>query len=108
MADVVMKTGDTATVLTSTLRDGNGVVVNLTGASVKLNMRKAGSRLAKVSAAGTIVTPLLGAVSYTWIAADVDEPGLFHAEWEVTFSGGAKETFPNGRYLKVLFTEQIA
>jgi len=59
-------------------------------------------------AAGTIVTPLLGAVSYTWIAADVDEPGLFHAEWEVTFSGGAKETFPNGRYLKVLFTEQIA
>jgi hypothetical protein len=108
MADVVMKTGDTATVLTSTLRDGNGVVVNLTGATVKLNMRKAGSRLVKVSAAGTVVTPLLGAVSYTWVAADVDEPGLFNAEWEVTFSGGAKETFPNGRYLKVLFTEQIA
>lgn len=107
MADVVMKTGDTAVVLTSTLRDGAGVVVNLTGASVKWNMRKVGSRLLKVSAAGTVVTPLGGVVSYTWVTADVNEPGMFHGEWEVTFASGAKESFPNGRYLTVLFTEQV-
>jgi hypothetical protein len=102
-----MKTGDTAVVLTSTLKDGLGVVVNLTGASVKFLMRRVGSRLLKVNGTGTVVTPLAGAVSYTWASADVNEPGLFDAEWEVTFSGGAKETFPNGRHLKVLITEQL-
>jgi hypothetical protein len=107
VADVVMKTGDTAPSLTSTLRDGDGVVVNLTGATVKLLMRKVGSRLTKVNAAAVVVSPSGGTVRYDWVAADVDEAGMYDAEWEVTFTGGAKESFPNGRHLKVLFTEGL-
>lgn len=113
MADVVMKTGDRAPDLTRTLLDGDGNPADLQGATVRFLMRRRGSRLAKVASAATNAQVIDGSdgskgkVSYAWVAADVNEPGLFNAEWEVTFAGAKPETFPNGRYLSVLFTEGL-
>jgi hypothetical protein len=36
-----------------------------------------------------------------WQAADTTTPGLYNAEWEVTFTDGTVATFPNERYLLV-------
>jgi hypothetical protein len=56
----------------------------------------------KVNDVGVIVEPTLGAVRYEWKATDVDTPGVYNAEWEVTYEDGLKQTFPTLTYHTVL------
>ena len=100
-ADYWIKKGDTTPAIASTLLDADGNPVNLTGATVRFIMRKKGASSAKVNAAATVVTPAAGTVSYSWQSADTDTASRYEAEWEVTFSGGAKQTFPNSSHLIV-------
>lgn len=108
MADFTLKEGDTSPAITSTLQDAAGDAVNLTGATVKFIMTAKGDSTPTVDAAATVVTPLAGVVSYSWLAADTDTAGKYEAEWEVTFSGGAKQTFPNSTYLEVVILRDLA
>lgn len=39
--------------------------------------------------------------TYAWQTGDTATPGLYNAEFAVTFVGGAVETFPNGEYAVV-------
>jgi len=107
-----MKVNDTGPAIQSTLRDGNGVVVDVTGSTIqfKMKMREPArgrgdmSRLVglKVDAAGGIVgAGTDGVVSYTWVAGDTDTPGDYVAEWEVTFGGGVIESFPRPGFIHV-------
>jgi hypothetical protein len=50
----------------------------------------------------------MGQVSYTLQAGDTDTPGHYIAEWEVEFQNGAIQSFPNGGYVSILITEQLA
>lgn len=100
-ADFFIKKNDTTPAITSTLQDADGNAVNLTGATVKFIMRKKGASSAKVDASATVVTPAEGTVSYTWVTANTDTAGDYEAEWQVTFAGGAVQTFPNSKHLKV-------
>jgi hypothetical protein len=105
--DFYWKQGDTAPAIAEQLFDGLGVVVNLAGASVKFMMWGPGDAAVKVNAAATITDAALGKVSYTPIAADTNTVGDWLAEWEVTFGGGAKETFPNSGHQKVRVVDDI-
>lgn len=106
--DFHIKQNDTAPAIAEQLFDGLGVVVNLSGASVKFMMEAPGAGTPKVNAAATITDAALGKVSYTWLAANTDTPGDYLACWQVTFSGGAVETFPNSDWQKVRVKDDIA
>lgn len=108
MADFTIKRNDTSKKIEATLKDVNKVAVDLTGATVRFHMRKKADGSAKVGAGATIVVAASGTVEYSWLAADTDATGIYEAEWQVTFSGGLIETFPNGGYIEVEVKEDVA
>lgn len=75
--------------------------VDLTGATVAFKMRLPGSPTLKVDAPATIVDAIQGEVSYAWAVGDTDTTGLYQAEFEVTFAGGATFSFPTQGFLQV-------
>jgi len=83
-------TGDTSPALTGTCTS-NGAAVNITGATLALHLRKpSGTTVTKVA---SIVSGPAGTWSYTWVTGDLDEAGTWRVEVQVTFSGGAIQTF---------------
>lgn len=98
MADYTVKSADAGTAIEAVLKQ-NGNLVDLTGATVRFLMAPASDLTdSKVNAAATIDNAAGGAVSYTWAAADLDTPGNYVAEWEVTFADGSISTFPSAVY----------
>lgn len=103
-----VKQNDTAPSIRATLKDGDDAVIDLTDATVRFHMRTIGGTTAKIDSAVSIVSPATdGVVQYDWIAADTDTIGSFQAEFEVTYSNGRIETFPNSGYIRVEITDDI-
>lgn len=100
--DVAWKKGDTAPAIAEQLFDGNGVPVVLTGASVKFLLWIVGEATVHVNAAATITDAANGKVSYTPTTTATDTVGTGLIEWQVTYSGGAIQTFLGSTYQKVL------
>lgn len=89
-----IKQNDTSPALQVTLKDGDGNVVDFTGATVVFSMSAGG--VVKVNEqAATSVDAANGVVKYSWAAGDTDTPGNYLGEFEVTFAGGAIQTYPN-------------
>lgn len=103
-----IKQNDTSPRLQATLKDGSGTAIDLTGASVNFHMRAVGSTTNKVDGSATIADEDNGVVFYSWASSDTDTSGSFEAEFEVTYTGGAVETFPNDKYIQVEITDDIA
>ncbi len=109
MADYTIKQNDTSKKIEATLKDVAGVAVNLTGATVVFSMWLKRSRTLKVDeASATIVVAASGTVEYQWVAADTDTAGDYEGEFEVTFSGGLIETFPNDRNIQIAVAPEIS
>lgn len=112
--DYFLRENDSGSTITATLRDENDAAVDINGATVRFHMVAISGGTAKVSAAasndqnGDGADGTKGQVSYEWQAADTDTPGLYLAEWEVTYVGGDVVTYPNAGYLLVRVTPQIA
>jgi hypothetical protein len=102
-----IKQNDRSPPITATLTAG-GSAVDLSGCTVKFIMRAPGASSAKVNTAATIVSASAGTVSYSWGATDTDTAGLYQAEWEVTFAGGIKRTWPAEDYLYILIVSDLA
>lgn len=103
-----IKQNDTLPVITATLFDVNGSIVNLDGATVSFKMRQAGSTTAKVNASAAVADAAKGKVTYSWSASDTDTVGEFEGEFQVTYSGGGIQTFPNNKYIEIEITDDIA
>ena len=101
MADFYIKQGDTRPVIQAKLYNDSSEV-DLTGCTVRFLMGDV------VAAAATVTSVLTGAVQYQWATADTADAGSFDGEFEVTFTDGRIETYPNNGYLDILITEQIA
>lgn len=103
----VIKQNDTSPAILATLKEGDGTLIELSGATVRFHMRKLGSSTVTVDAAATIYDVDLGQVSYAWQAGDTASVGLYEAEFEVTNTDGTVETFPNGSYISVNVIDDI-
>ena len=91
----------------ATSKYGDGIVVELPGATVRFEMRPLGSAITTLDAAASIYDYDLGQVSYVWSASDTATAGLYEAEFEVTNTNGTIEKFPNNGYITVEVTDDI-
>jgi len=103
-----IKENDTSPALRAVLKDSDGVAVDLTGASVRFHMRNTSNNNVVVDKAATIVTAASGIVAYNWQADDITVVGQFEIEFEVTFSDGGIQTFPNQGYGTVVVADDLA
>ena len=91
----------------SFLEDGDGNAVLLTGAAVRFLMALPGAPDPKVAAEAEIVDEDTGQVRYTWTEEDLDAPGVYRGEYEVTYEGGAVETFPPDGWITVVVRDDL-
>lgn len=83
--------------------------VSLSGASIVFNMRRRGGSAVISRAAASIEgNPSAGTVRYNWEPSDTASVGLFEAEFEVTYTDGTVETFPNSGFITVQIAGDIA
>lgn len=97
----VIKQFNTLPSLEATLLDSNGIAVNLTGASISFSMRSLDDETNVVTGDAFILNAALGKVVFQWAAGNTDVSGAYIAEFDVTFSNGGKESFPNSDYIQI-------
>lgn len=84
--DFFMKQGDTLPSIGATLFDDAGNPLNLSAATVAFSMADQDSGIV-ASGPAVVVDGPGGKVRYDWQVGDTDVPGVFRAEWIVTFGG---------------------
>lgn len=104
--DAYVKQGDVQPSLFAVLEDANGNPIDLTGASVALHLK--GATVAATVTGTAQTTATTGQVRYDWQAADTATAGYFWGEWQVTYSNGQTETFPNGGNFLVQITSELS
>ncbi len=117
-----IKQGNTSPALLRQMRDGTGAPVNLTGATVDFSLAKVAgplvlSRVAAAVWSGPVtlddgstitVSPVDGWMRFVWPSGGIVDAGVYHCEFNATFSGGALETVPNSGYEEVHVGKKLA
>ena len=105
MSSFVIKRGDTGPSLLYALEP---LSVNLSAASVVFIMRNAWGQ-AKVARSPAVIVTATGTptVRYDWDAADTDVPGVYRAEFEVTYNDTSVETFPASGFITVVISDDL-
>lgn len=97
-----LKAGDTAPPFVGRCLDPKGSPIPTLGAAVRFRMRpQVGGIAVPIDRPATWSDVARAEASYQWQAGDTDTPGLYDAEFHVTFGDGHGETFPNGEYAVV-------
>jgi len=99
------KAGDTAPAFRIQLLTMVGLPQDLTGATARLLVKKPSGK--KLASALTVEVGAEGWVNRSWATGDLDESGIYAAECEVTFSGGAIQTYPAHGHIRLIVTEQL-
>lgn len=86
------------------LTDSAGAVLDLTGATVQFRMRARDGAALKVNAAGVNVGA--GIVEYAWATGNTDTPGIYDAEWVLTYAGQVR-TVPTAGYSSVVVDDVL-
>lgn len=98
MPDFVLKAHDRLPSIQAVLSTAGGVVDLTAATGVTFIMKATQGNTVKVNAAATVVSATGGVCRYDWLAADSDTPGEYIAEWQVTWAGGKRQTFPTLSY----------
>jgi len=101
-----IKQNDTSPSVQAALTDANNTAINLTGASVQFHMEAVDGTL-KVDAAMTVTDDTGGVVQYDWVTGDTDTVGTYYVEFEVTYSDGSIETFPNNNKEVIIIRPEL-
>lgn len=97
-SDFTIKANDRLPSIQATLSSGGSALDLTTATAVKFIMKTSTGSTIRVNATATIVTPTSGVVRYDWLAVDTATPGDYVAEWEITWTGGKKQTVPTLTY----------
>lgn len=90
-----IKQNDTSPAIETILQSDDGsVIIDLTDCSVDFHMTHS-QRDVEVTGACAILDEEGGRVRYQWLTGDTSIAGWYRAEFEVTYSDGKIETFPN-------------
>jgi len=93
MTETVLVQGDTRPVINATLRlQESATPINLTNCSVKFQMRRANDKQLTINGSCTVVDAVAGTVSYTLGANDLNTPGDYVAQFEVTYPDSRVQT----------------
>lgn len=100
MTDFTIKADDTSPALKYQLLTASRDPVDLSGANeVRFLM---GDVVAADTNSGVTITDAAnGKVKYEWQTGDTSEAGHYDAEWEVEYSDGTVETFPNTGFIAI-------
>lgn len=89
MSDFTIVAGDTAPSLNGTLTDTLNAPLNLTGATVRFQMRLTGDGRYIVDADAVIVGSAAdGLVRYDWEEGDTTLAGNYFSRWQITYTDG--------------------
>ena len=112
--DFSIKTGDTSSAIYATLEDANGDAVSIAGANVTFKMGPMSGGTLTVARAATnaqvgagTADGSLGNVVFNWGTSDLTTADWYRAEWEVQFSNGSIESFPNDSFMVVAVREDL-
>jgi hypothetical protein len=103
----VLKQNDTSPSISAILKDSAGAVIDLSSASVVFHMKAIGASTLKIDAGVTVTDPANGAIQYDWVSGDTDTPGTYYAEFQVTYTDGSVESFPNTENLVVTIIPEL-
>lgn len=105
-----IKRNDTLPNLDVALSDDRGRPTDLSSISgVVFNMRSAVDNSAKISGtAASVLDASRGEVRYAWSASDTDTSGTYEGEFQVTFSNGDIQTFPDDGFIQVIIEADVS
>ena len=110
-ADFYIKEGNVRPALETKLIGQDGDPVDLTGSSVRFQMKEVGGDSTLVDNDANIVDATEAIVSYVWERGDTDDPGTYIAEFQVDYDGSTTfevdEEFPNSEYITIEIEETI-
>ncbi|MDB4512077.1 BppU family phage baseplate upper protein [Arenicella sp.] len=101
-----IKQNDTSPSILATLKDANDTPVNLTAADVRIHIKDLVGSI-KVDAEMQVINAPSGIARYDWLPADTDTSGTYSVEFEVTYTDGSIETFPNTGSLALVITKEL-
>lgn len=108
MPDFYLKRGDNLSEIQVQLVDAMNVPVNLFGATVKFIMRSFVTGQIQFANDAEIVHPAEGVVAYAWQLADTQTAaGDYFAEWQISKSGVAVQTFPTRGYHHISIQDDL-
>ena len=103
-----IKQNDTSPSLRAALKDSDNIAINLTDATVRFHMKSLEDNTVVVDADATVVVPATsGIVQYDWSSGDTATAGSYQGEFQVTFAGGAIETFPNKTNISISIKPEL-
>src|SRR6185369_14948670 len=95
MADLTIKSGDTAPPVGAQLFYKDGSPLDLTGCTVWFVMRKVGASVNAVNSRANVKDPTSGYVSYDWQSTDTAVPGEYNAGWRIVFPDNTVRSVPS-------------
>lgn len=112
MATFNLKKGDTSPDLKFFLQDGDGNsigIANFNEVRFLMRGRRSTTLVVDEDTSGnvTVTDPENGEVRYEWKSQDTETAGRFYAEFEVEYSDGNIETFPNTDYIFINIEEEL-
>lgn len=108
MHDFKIKQGDTRPSLEVQALDENRDPKDFSNVdSVQFHMLDVDTQEVVVNSAGTVLNASDGKLVYVWSDGDTDTLGRHEAEFEVSYTNGGSETFPNSGNIDVYITEDI-
>mgnify|MGYP000194574385 CR=1 FL=1 len=110
-ADFVLREGDSAPALETTLTDLDGSAVDLTNASVRLYVRREATDddVVNTDVTGGVTNASGGELSVTFDSGfSTTGSGMHTLYFEVTFNSGAQETYPRGGVAYLWVPERFA
>jgi len=107
MAEYYIKQGDDSPAILTTLRDGEGEIVSLVGATVRFILRPVNGETVLDEEADLVGDGSGGQVEYAWPAAITYPPGSYYGEWQVTFVSNEVQSFPTIGYDSIEILEEL-